>query len=391
MTSTPIAVLICALSAGSFTTEQIFPHHPLHNHSSSIVELPGGDLLAAWYRGSGEGDADDVQIMGARKSSGAEQWSDPFILADTPDHPDLNPVLFLDPRQRLWLFYSTPLDNSISGVLIKYCLTRKYGNEGPPEWEQQNVLHCRPRNFEQSYGDLLKEIDAERAEDIAQNPKLRAICEQQKELVRTKIGRRLGWMTRTPPVTLSENRMMLGVYSDAFACSIAAFTEDGGRTWTFSEPIQAVHLGCIQPAFAQRSDGALIAYMRDNGKPKQIRVAESQDNGVTWSCAIPSDIPNPGSSVALLTLRSGAWLLVCNDLKKGRHRLTAFLSDNEGKTWSARRVIEDIGEGNGEVHYPTLIQSTDGAIHLSYTHTQPPPRRETIVHARFNEEWLREN
>ena len=49
-----------------------------HVHSSSIVELPDGTLLAAWFQGSGERDADDVRIMGARKPADTAEWGEPF-------------------------------------------------------------------------------------------------------------------------------------------------------------------------------------------------------------------------------------------------------------------------------------------------------------------------
>lgn len=42
------------------TSELIFPLEHWHNHASTIVELPGGDLLACWFHGSGERTADDV-------------------------------------------------------------------------------------------------------------------------------------------------------------------------------------------------------------------------------------------------------------------------------------------------------------------------------------------
>lgn len=62
--------------------EDIFPLNVQHNHGSSIVELPNGDLLTCWYRGSGERQADDVAVLAARKKKGAKSWSEPFVLAD---------------------------------------------------------------------------------------------------------------------------------------------------------------------------------------------------------------------------------------------------------------------------------------------------------------------
>ena len=44
-------------------------------------------------------------------------------------------------------------------------------------------------------------------------------------------------------------------------------------------------------------------------------------------------LPNPGTSVDVVTLRSGRWALVYNDLERGRHSLAISLSDDEGRTW----------------------------------------------------------
>jgi predicted neuraminidase len=51
-----------------FEAQLIFPLNGWHNHASSLVECPNGDLLACWFSGSGERTADDVQILGARAS-----------------------------------------------------------------------------------------------------------------------------------------------------------------------------------------------------------------------------------------------------------------------------------------------------------------------------------
>ena len=36
--------------------EIIFPFQDEHTHGSSIVQLPNGDILAAWFQGSGDED-----------------------------------------------------------------------------------------------------------------------------------------------------------------------------------------------------------------------------------------------------------------------------------------------------------------------------------------------
>jgi hypothetical protein len=60
------------LPAPVFHSDLIFPAEHWHNHASCIVECPNGDLLACWYNGSGERNADDVKVEGARKRKGAK-------------------------------------------------------------------------------------------------------------------------------------------------------------------------------------------------------------------------------------------------------------------------------------------------------------------------------
>ncbi len=89
-----LIALVYSISACSdngdmgFVQTEIFPLTKDHAHGSTIVELPNGDLLAAWFQGSGERWADDVRIMGARLTRGTGSWSQAFIMADVPDFPD---------------------------------------------------------------------------------------------------------------------------------------------------------------------------------------------------------------------------------------------------------------------------------------------------------------
>src|SRR5262245_27769939 len=93
-----------------YEAELIFPLEHWHNHASTIVECPNGDLLVCWFHGSGERTADDVKIDGARRRKNSTTWNR-FTMADTPNYPDTNPTMFIDPRQRLWLLWPTILAN----------------------------------------------------------------------------------------------------------------------------------------------------------------------------------------------------------------------------------------------------------------------------------------
>ena len=63
-----VTAVTARAAAPQYASELIFPLESWHNHSSSIVETPKGDLIVCWFHGSGERTADDVLIRAARWS-----------------------------------------------------------------------------------------------------------------------------------------------------------------------------------------------------------------------------------------------------------------------------------------------------------------------------------
>lgn len=387
-------IVACSLAAApEIQGEFIFPPNKKHNHGSGIVECANGDLLTVWYHGSGERTADDVELLGARLKKGATQWSEPFPMADTPSLPDCNSTIFIDPRGTLWIFYVAIQNNEWGGALLKYRTSTDYQNDGPPVWNWQDVIHTRPLKLTETYEALLADADKLKA-ILALNPKFSDGVEQLRVACKDKLSSRLGWMTRIHPIMTSDTRMMLGLYSDVFNCSLVTYTDDWGKTWQCSEPIapeEVNMLGNVQPALVKRKNGDIVAYMRDNGMPKYVRNAVSHDGGVTWpEVGMEKTIRDSGSSVEALVLKSGRWLLVNNDLIDGRHRLVAHLSDDEGATWKWVRDIETAEKGQGGFSYPGLIQGQDGRLHITFSYNRAGTDGETIKHSVFTEDWLME-
>jgi predicted neuraminidase len=374
----------------AYKGELIFPLNPQHNHGSSIVETPSGDLLACWFHGTGERTADDVLIQGARKRKGSDEWSEPFLMADTKDLPDCNPVLFIDSRGTLWLFWIAVQNNEWGGSLLKYRTATEYAQDGPPVWKWQDVIHCRPTNLEPKFLAAVGEAEKILEPLLKYDEKLKKEVEDAKVKAKDKLSQRLGWMTRLHPIMVSENRLMLGLYSDVFNCSLAAFTSDWGETWEFSEPIIDPNLGNIQPSFIKKRDGGVVAMMRDNGMPHRIRIADSTDGGMTWSPLRGSEIRNPGSSVECISLRDGNWVLVCNDTVDGRHLLTAYISEDEGASWKWKRALESFDKDKGSFSYPSVIQAADDSIHCTYSYSTEGVPGSSIKHATFTEQWVRD-
>ena len=352
-------------------SELVFPLEHWHNHASTIVEAPNGDLIVCWYHGSGEREADDVVIRGARLKKGAKAWSEPFLMADTPGYPDGNPTMFIDPRRRLWLLWPVILSNQWESALMKYKISSDYARDGAPRWDVNEVLHVTPSEEFTTPSD--------------------------------KLARRLGWMTRAHPIVLDGTRLIVPLYSDRFSFSLMAITDDWGATWKTSTPL--VGRGNIQPSIARAKDGTLVTYMRDNGPPpKRLHISRSRDRGDTWSPVQDSDLPNPGSGAEVITLANGHWVLAYNDLEQGRYSLAVSLSEDDGATWPWTRHLERDPQPadpqqRGEYHYPSIIQAADGTLHASYSYFIPPAQakrddqgrliRKAIKHAHFDEDWIR--
>ncbi len=419
-----------------FYAVEIFPRIHQHCHGSTIVELPNGDLLAAWFQGSGERWADDVTIMGARLKAGTATWSEPFLMADTPAFPDINPILFMDPQSRLWLMWYTVIANQWETSLIKYRICNNPSEQtGPPKWDWQDVLHVKPGDLAQrgiqpsdrfvesikrqieEYAIYLTERGnaLERAKNIAlwQTWGQGLIAKAEgRDMVRKGIlvdpntgkqtqqqlgypyFRRMGWQTKNKAVFLDTGRMIVPLYSDGFDFSLMALSNDLGHTWSFSEPL--VGPGNIQPSIAFKPDGTAVAYMRDNGPtPARLHISTSTDGGKTWTTVRDSDVPNPGSGADIVTLANDHWVLAYNDTEEGRHSLAVSLSTDGGKTWPYTRHLEhDMREQNTtRSHYPSIIQDRDGTLHVVYSYhrkDQGSAPGNTIKYARFTEAWIKD-
>ena len=201
--------------------------------------------------------------------------------------------------------------------------------------------------------------------------------------------RQKGWMTRIHPLSLESGRILLPLYSDGYNVSLIAISEDNGKNWKASNPI--VGLGPIQPSLVKKNNGDILAFMRDSGSdPKRVLKSISKDNGETWSFSTDTKIPNPSSSIEVIRLKNGNWIMACNDTETGRNQMAILLSFNEGKSWEIKKYIGK-EDSNREISfsYPSLIQTSDELIHLTYSLKKREGK--TIQHVIFNEDWIKKN
>jgi len=361
-----------------FAAELVFPLHHQHNHAPSIVQSANGDLLVSWYRGSGERQADDVAIFGARLRRGQRQWSDPFLMIDTPGFPDGNTAMHIDGKNRLWIFWPVVVANTWESCITSYRVASKYQGSGSPRWDWQGQVLLKPDRFVEEMERALQE----RLNNSPMPTDLNRVTELRRRIA-DKLSQRLGWQPRCKPTVLRSGRILLPLYSDTYSVSIMAISDDNGETWFASQPLAGY--GNIQPAVLEKKNGAIVAYMRENGPIDRIRVSESTDRGMTWGPVGATQFPNPGSGLDGLRLKNGDWLLVYNDTTKGRNKLAVSVSDDEGVSWKWTRHLEN--ETKGQFHYPAIIQARDGTLQAIYSYFVEEGK--AMKHAAFNEAWVK--
>lgn len=299
-------------------------------HASTIVELPDGNLMAAWYAGSEEG-AKDVAVLMARYDAAAQKWSEPVVLADTPEKPEGNPVLWVTPENQLRLYYMTMEGDGWETCQMKAI----HSDDGGKTWSEPILLEPEQ-----------------------------------------------GFMLRNKPVFLMNGDILLPIYDERKWASLFWISVDKGQTWQktdnlISEP------GNIQPTVIQRTDGSLFCLMRTGKNGGRLWSAASLDNGRTWSVPVQSPLRNPNAACDMVKLHNGMVVLVFNDTEKGRACINAAISKDEGKTWSANFFLEN--QPDKEFSYPAIIQARDGKIHITYTYLRTHIKHVVLTPEIFNQ------
>ena len=297
------------------------------SHASSIIQLSDGDMFCAWYSGKNEG-AKDVAVWASRYERKTNQWTPPYVLADTPKKPEGNPVLFAAPDGKVYLYFVTIEGFNWAMSSIKYIVSEDGGkNFGPV------------RIFRKKWG----------------------------------------WMPRNHLVQLASGEILFPLYDEVNWRSVFMISKDNSKTWVDAGVIESKP-GNIQPAVVQFEDGSLMALMRTEGKGGKIWQSFSTDKGMTWSKAERTSLPNPNAGIDMIRLTTGELVLAFNNSGEKRYPLSIAVSKDNGKTWP---VIKDIETEYFEFSYPSLAQASDGKIWLTYTW-----KRKAIGYAVFDTEWV---
>ena len=315
-------------------------------HAGTITRLHDGRMLAAWFAGTREG-AGDVRIFMSSLTPGASEWSEPTVIATCEQTAkDLNryiaklgnPILFADSRKRIWLFYVTVSMGGWSGSSI----TLRCSDDDGVTWTA--------------------------AQRIVTSPFLN-----------------ISTLVKGCPIECETGHLLLPVYHEfirKFGEAIV-ISPEGNLT---SKIRLTAEQGAIQPWIVPIDRHTSQAFYRQSGHHQKLVLANHLENVFDSECGAMqfTNIPNPDAAIAVIRRDNGEFLMACNPLESGRHKLSLATS-KDGVEWNVIRDVE-VGDPPDEFSYPYLIQAARGEYHLVYTWNRTRMRYVT-----FDEQWLEMN
>jgi len=297
----------------------------------SIERAPNGRLWATWY-GGGEGEGPENYVMLATSADDGRTWSDLQLVVDPPFRAS-EPGLWHDPQGWLWLMWNQyPTDLCGPNSAMWALVTPDSGSENPA-WEP---------------------------------PRL--------------IARELNCFNK--PIVLSDGTWLWPAGSwHKPNPSRPLVSHDHGLTFLPG--------GAIPVPEGREFDEYNVVELRDGRlwllSRTSLGMVESfsADKGLTWTEAKPSRIQHATSRHFLTRLQSGNLLLVKHgaiDQRIDRSHMTAFLSQDEGNTWSGGLLLDE----RESVSYPDGVQADDGTIYVIYDFDRTGAKE--ILLARFTED-----
>ena len=311
------------------------------------VETAGDRLFVSHYANDIPGEGPGNYAVLLVSGDGGKSWEEILhVLPPDPGSRVYDPVLWLDPAGRLWMFWAQCRSEKLwdcfdgrAGVWASVCRNPAAAKLrwGAPRRLADGVMMNKP--------EVLKDGS---------------------------------WVL---PVALWSNYPeKLTEEQKPFARPNLLITQDRGRTFTLTVGPDIAGRTFDEHVVVQDPDGSLWVLARTK---YGIGESFSRDGGRTWSASRDSGLGGPGSRFALRRLRSGRLCLVNHQslhLLPGetppenqvREKLSVWLSDDDGKSWYGRLLL-DVRKN---VSYPDIAEGNDGFIYEVHDH-------ERLVHGQI--------
>jgi len=280
----------------------------------TIERTPGGRLWAGWYAGPIHEDRFNY-VMAATSDDDGKTWSDlKFVINPDGDGPRRasDPCFWLDPSGKLWLFWWM----NGGDLNVTMSITTENPDAENPTWTKPRALFP-------------------------------------------------GVMINKPIVTKNGEWLMPAAIWHQDDSDRVMVSKDQGRTWALrgAANVPKDRRNCDESMLVERKDGSLWLLVRTAGHG--IGEAVSTDGGRTWT-EVKDHLQQTTSRFHIQRLASGNLLLIkhngVDERARGRNHLTAYLSDDDGKSWKGGLLLD----ARDTVSYPDATQGPDGTIYVIY-------------------------
>ncbi|MBV9785062.1 MAG: exo-alpha-sialidase [Acidisphaera sp.] len=321
-------------------------------HASTVVALPGGRRLVAFFAGQREA-AGDTAIWLCH--GGPSGWEAPERCFAEAGQPHWNPVLHAE-GDEIWLFYKV-------GASVHEWTTRiARSRDGGRSWTSPRALvpgDPAPRGPVKNKLIVLSDgawlapgsVEDDRAWDAFTD---------------RSVDGGINWERSDVPLTHRSGRSDTGEPWEGLAAD-ALWETDPARVFGWD--------GVIQPTLWESAPGSVHMLLRSTRG--RVYRSDSRDGGRSWAPAYKTALPNNNSGLDLARLPDGRLLLAYNPVEGNWGRRTPLSlvgSADQGQTWQPVLQLET---GPGEFSYPAIV-AADDTLHLTYT-----ANRTDIIYRRF--------
>jgi len=322
--------------------------YPPFAMAASMESTKKGRLWTCWAGGE---DGPNAYLVASYSNDQGKSWRDPVFVID-PQAQGLKMgtrlgSFWCDPKGRLWLFFHQSV-GMFDGSCSNWFVRCDDPDAEKPVWTQPVYI---------GFGASLN-----------------------KPIVR-KNGE---WIL---PVSLWERWHIDKPFSDCYheldavRGSNVFVSDDEGGHWRYRGGIIYKDSCFNEHTVAELNDGRL--WMLSRGM-KETFQSFSADGGKTWEPQSTA-FPHVNSKAVIRRLQSGHLLVIRHgqDITKAtpkRQELTAFLSTDDGKTWSGKLLLDE----RDNVSYPDIAQAPNGDIYIHYDRERTGAAE--ILFARFREE-----
>ncbi len=185
--------------------------------------------------------------------------------------------------------------------------------------------------------------------------------------------------------------LALGTQGNGHGPSVAAtiYSDDHGGSWKAGEiagPDTPEMPSPNETTAVQLADGRVMLNMRAPSATQRRIVTFSKDGATHWSAPVfDPALFEPVCFASLIRVGRHRLVFVNPDgAKRERRNLTVRVSEDDGRTWTAKRAIEA-----GPSAYADLAMLRDGTILCFYESGTKTPY-DGLTMARFNLEWIHE-